>query len=244
MTLPHRIRTPRALESPSTPPPSRAPRRYPSVLCADANEVAVALRNGKVDEAAGRDLPRKGLMLYIRNNDMRKHLSAIGNSLGLVIEKPILDLLNIGRDTELEVVTDGERIIVEPVRHRQAPRAVREIGEVTAPEFLGVDDVIALHDALLEEHGGQAGIRDRGLLESAVAMPMALCRCTRGRYSRGLERSARSGELLGRFSNRADRAHGGGVTRNVMWISSKRLRSIVVAPGSRPHSTKPSDAYR
>jgi death on curing protein len=44
---------------------------------------------------------------------------------------------------------------------------------VTAPEFLDVDDVIALHDALLEEHGGQAGIRDRGLLESAVAMPMA-----------------------------------------------------------------------
>lgn len=56
--------------------------------------------------------------MYIRNNTMRKHLSAIGNSLGLVIEKPILDLLNIGRDTELEVVTDGERIIVEPVRSR------------------------------------------------------------------------------------------------------------------------------
>jgi death-on-curing protein len=44
---------------------------------------------------------------------------------------------------------------------------------VTTPEFLGVDDVIALHDALLEEHGGQSGIRDRGLLESAIAMPMA-----------------------------------------------------------------------
>ncbi|HEX4476596.1 MAG TPA: AbrB/MazE/SpoVT family DNA-binding domain-containing protein [Polyangiaceae bacterium] len=49
---------------------------------------------------------------------MRKRLSAIGNSLGLVIEKPILDLLNITKDTELEVVTDGERIIVEPVRSK------------------------------------------------------------------------------------------------------------------------------
>ena len=44
---------------------------------------------------------------------------------------------------------------------------------MTTPEFLSVDDVLTLHDALLEEHGGQPGIRDRGLLESAVAMPMA-----------------------------------------------------------------------
>jgi antitoxin component of MazEF toxin-antitoxin module len=49
---------------------------------------------------------------------MRKHLSAIGNSLGLVIEKPILELLNITKDTELEVVTDGDRIIIEPVRSK------------------------------------------------------------------------------------------------------------------------------
>jgi antitoxin component of MazEF toxin-antitoxin module len=49
---------------------------------------------------------------------MRKHLSTIGNSLGLVIEKPILELLNITKDTELEVVTDGERIIVEPIRSK------------------------------------------------------------------------------------------------------------------------------
>ena len=49
---------------------------------------------------------------------MRKHLSTVGNSLGLVIEKPILELLNITKDTELEVVTDGERIIVEPIRSK------------------------------------------------------------------------------------------------------------------------------
>jgi len=49
---------------------------------------------------------------------MRKHLSTVGNSLGLVIEKPILELLNITKDTELEVVTDGARIIVEPVRSK------------------------------------------------------------------------------------------------------------------------------
>ncbi len=47
---------------------------------------------------------------------MRKNLSVIGNSLGLIIEKPILELLNITRDTELEVTTDGTRLIIEPVR--------------------------------------------------------------------------------------------------------------------------------
>lgn len=46
---------------------------------------------------------------------MRKKLSAVGNSFGLVIEKPILELLNIDRDTELEITTDGNRLIIEPI---------------------------------------------------------------------------------------------------------------------------------
>lgn len=50
---------------------------------------------------------------------MKKKLSAIGNSLGLVIEKPILELLEIDRETELEMTTDGRRLIVEPVRARR-----------------------------------------------------------------------------------------------------------------------------
>ncbi len=47
---------------------------------------------------------------------MRKKLTAIGNSLGVVIEKPILELLDIDRETELEMRTDGERLIIEPIR--------------------------------------------------------------------------------------------------------------------------------
>lgn len=47
---------------------------------------------------------------------MRKKLSAVGNSFGLVIEKPILELLSIDRDTELEMTTDGERLIIKPIR--------------------------------------------------------------------------------------------------------------------------------
>jgi antitoxin MazE len=47
---------------------------------------------------------------------MRKHLSAVGNSLGIIIEKPILELLHVDKDTELELSTDGVRLILEPVR--------------------------------------------------------------------------------------------------------------------------------
>lgn len=47
---------------------------------------------------------------------MRKRLSAIGNSLGIFIEKPILEFLDIDRGTELDMRTDGERFIIEPVR--------------------------------------------------------------------------------------------------------------------------------
>jgi death-on-curing protein len=39
------------------------------------------------------------------------------------------------------------------------------------PLFLDVDEVLELHAAQLELFGGSAGLRDRGLLESAVAQP-------------------------------------------------------------------------
>jgi len=67
-------------------------------------------------------LDRKEVVCYtpVRTScAMRKKLSAIGNSLGLVIEKPILELLGIDRETELEMTTDGERLIIEPVRRRR-----------------------------------------------------------------------------------------------------------------------------
>jgi antitoxin component of MazEF toxin-antitoxin module len=54
-----------------------------------------------------------------------KKLSAIGNSLGIIIEKPILDLLDIDRTTDLEVKTDGDALIIRPVRMSQKERVAR-----------------------------------------------------------------------------------------------------------------------
>lgn len=38
--------------------------------------------------------------------------------------------------------------------------------------YLSLEQIIELHDALIEKFGGLIGIRERGLLESAVAAPM------------------------------------------------------------------------
>jgi death-on-curing protein len=39
------------------------------------------------------------------------------------------------------------------------------------PEFLTLDEILEIHRDQIERYGGDEGIRDSGLLESAVAMP-------------------------------------------------------------------------
>ena len=41
------------------------------------------------------------------------------------------------------------------------------------PAFLGLADVLRIHVDQVERYGGRAGIRDHGLLQSALAMPGA-----------------------------------------------------------------------
>ena len=47
---------------------------------------------------------------------MIKTLTKHGNSAALVIERPILDLLGATIDTAFEVVTDGQALILTPVK--------------------------------------------------------------------------------------------------------------------------------
>ena len=41
------------------------------------------------------------------------------------------------------------------------------------PVFLSLDHVLRTHRSLIETYGGEEGLRDAGLLQSAIAMPMA-----------------------------------------------------------------------
>jgi len=53
-----------------------------------------------------------------------------GNSLGLVIDRPIRDLLRLTRETPLRITTDGHRIIIEPLAPRPEPAKNFDAGRI------------------------------------------------------------------------------------------------------------------
>lgn len=62
---------------------------------------------------------------------MIKKLSAVGDSLALIIERPILELLDITKDTPLEITTDGEALIIRPAKTlSQMDRVVAAADEI------------------------------------------------------------------------------------------------------------------
>ena len=75
---------------------------------------------------------------------MIKTLTKHGNSYALVIEKPILELLRVSPETSFEIVTDGQCLVLTPVRdsedekkfqaaldmvHRRFGRAMKRLAE-------------------------------------------------------------------------------------------------------------------
>jgi death on curing protein len=55
-----------------------------------------------------------------------KTLTKHGNSLALVIEKPVLELIGADADTRSDISTDGQVLILAPVSHGGAP-GIRDI---------------------------------------------------------------------------------------------------------------------
>ncbi len=47
---------------------------------------------------------------------MIKMLTKHGNSLALVIEKPVLELLGVDAETPFEITTDGQVLVLSPVK--------------------------------------------------------------------------------------------------------------------------------
>ncbi len=62
---------------------------------------------------------------------MVKRMTRHGNSMALVIDKPILDLLNIDADTPLDITTDGEELIITPIRDKKRRQAFEAALEKT-----------------------------------------------------------------------------------------------------------------
>ncbi len=69
---------------------------------------------------------------------MRKKLTRTGNSLALVLDRPLLDQLGIDEETTLELSTDGSVIVVSPVRDKRREAKLREIIDRADARYAGV----------------------------------------------------------------------------------------------------------
>lgn len=66
---------------------------------------------------------------------MTKTLIRHGNSLALVIDRPILELLGISADTPLELTTNGDQLLVSPVRSKARQQKLRAALEKINKKF-------------------------------------------------------------------------------------------------------------
>jgi antitoxin MazE len=57
---------------------------------------------------------------------MLKKLTRHGNSMALVIDKGVLELLNIDDQTPLEITTDGSILFISPVRDEKRSDQLQE----------------------------------------------------------------------------------------------------------------------
>lgn len=67
-------------------------------------------------------------------NTMRKSLTQIGNSRGIILDRSILSLLKLNEDTVFEITTDGTKLVLEPVRESDvAPKMPATVTSVNVP---------------------------------------------------------------------------------------------------------------
>jgi len=66
---------------------------------------------------------------------MLKKLTRHGNSLALVLDRGIIELLNIDSETPLEISTDGSLLLITPVRDEKRRRQFKDALEKTNARY-------------------------------------------------------------------------------------------------------------
>ena len=69
---------------------------------------------------------------------MVKHLTKTGNSLALVLDRPLLEATRIDAETALEVSTDGDVIVITPIRDKTRVEKFRDGVEKMNARYAGV----------------------------------------------------------------------------------------------------------
>jgi len=98
-----------------------------------------------------------------------KHLVRVGNSLGIVLDQPVLRAMGLGRKTRVRVRTDGYLIVIEPAQKPafEAGRVSREIHSIRLA--CALDTARALGDSLSPDQMAELGA-GRALLSSYSMM--------------------------------------------------------------------------
>jgi antitoxin component of MazEF toxin-antitoxin module len=68
---------------------------------------------------------------------MEKRLIKHGNSMALVIEKPILDLLGANAETPFSISTDGQALVLTPVHGKNRRKAFLSALEKVNRKYAG-----------------------------------------------------------------------------------------------------------
>ena len=68
---------------------------------------------------------------------MLKTLTRTGNSLALVLDRPLLEAVGIDESTKLEVSTDGDVIVISPVRSKKRTKKLAKILDALDEKYAG-----------------------------------------------------------------------------------------------------------
>lgn len=68
---------------------------------------------------------------------MQKRLTKIGNSLGIVLDRPLLERLGVDAETDLEISTDGSVILIAPVRSKKRDAKLKKVTDRVFDAYAG-----------------------------------------------------------------------------------------------------------
>jgi antitoxin MazE len=69
---------------------------------------------------------------------MIKKLTRTGNSIALVLDRPLLEAVNIDPDQPVEVSTNGEMIVISPVKPKRRERRFKAAAAKVIGRYAGV----------------------------------------------------------------------------------------------------------
>jgi antitoxin MazE len=69
---------------------------------------------------------------------MKKKLTRTGNSVALVLDKPILEQLGVDENSEVEVSTNGDVVVITPIRDKARDERFRKSADKIHSKYAGL----------------------------------------------------------------------------------------------------------